>query len=261
MKIISILVFLGFCAMGSMAELGGFRLLQYDDDSRATTDIDNTIFNFSGPTFPNGTPLAYWREDVQKWADGQVVGFKDGYYFVRWDDKPARMESYDSHFSGDRLQLNKLKRAASRVNDDPPSDSDSEDFVQFWENGTRVRSKNYDGSISNGKIVNFNGNEYKVEWSNGKTAYFDDYDILEVVQLATKRQRYILVISIVDTIVTIGLLIVLWICVSRWRSRRKAQALGISAPDPELALDEEEDNHEEEIVDEEEMEKELPEIA
>ena len=253
-KIISVLVFLAFCAMGSMAEPRYSRLLPYDDDSRAITDIDNSVLTFSGPAFPNGTPLGYWREDAEEWVDGKVVGFKDGYYFVQWDDQPGRMESYDSHFSGDRLRLNSMKRAANRANDYPPSDSDSEDFVQFWEIGTPVRLKNKDGSFVNGEIVDFSGNEYRVDWYNCETSYYDDYDILEVVQLATQRQRTVLSISIVGTMAIMTSLIAAWIVVSRCRSRREKQALSISAPGPELALDEE-GNHEEK------NDKEIPEIA
>lgn len=253
-KIVSILVFLAFCAMGSMADLGDSRLLPYDDDSRAITDIDNSVLTSSGPAFPNGTPLGYWREDAEEWVDGKVVGFKDGYYFVQWDDQPGRMESYNSHFSGDRLRLNSMTRAANRANDYPPSDSDSEDFVQYWANGTPVRLKNKDGSFENGKIVDFSGNEYRVDWSNCETSYYDDYDILEVVQLATRRQRTVLSISIVGAIAIMASLIAIWIVVSRFRSRREKQTFGISAPDPELALDEG-DNHEEET------DKVIPEIA
>jgi len=261
MKFSLILMFLAFCVMGSVAELGesSTRLLQYDDDSRAidSDDIDNTIATTSGPAFPNGTPLGYWRDDEETWVDGKIVGFKDGYYYVRWDDKPGRTEAYDSHFSGDRLRLNSMKRAANRPNDNPPSGSGSVS-VQFWANGTPVRSKNSDGSTRVGRVSGFNGNDYTVEFSNGKTAYFDDYDMLPMVQMATQRQRFNLIVSIVGTIAIVILLVSLWSCTANCRGRGQAKASAIPAPDLDLDLDlDEEDNNDED----EETGKDLPPIA
>lgn len=239
MKILSIIMFLAFCAIVSLADMDDSRLLQYDDDGR-NVDADGSEGTTSGPAFPNGTPLGYWVESKGSWVDGSVVGFKDGFYYVKWDDKPGRLESYDSHFSGDRLKLDAMKRGASRVNDDPPTGQTG--FVQSWENGTPIRSKQRDGSFRVGTVKDFNekSNEYEVQFSDGKIEYYDDYDILPMVQLATARQRYILRVSIVGAIAGFISIIVLGICIRRCCCRRQTQATKATPTlDPELGLDEE----------------------
>eukprot|EP00535_Pseudo-nitzschia_heimii_P000707 CAMPEP_0197181476 /NCGR_PEP_ID=MMETSP1423-20130617/5750_1 /TAXON_ID=476441 /ORGANISM="Pseudo-nitzschia heimii, Strain UNC1101" /LENGTH=253 /DNA_ID=CAMNT_0042631731 /DNA_START=41 /DNA_END=802 /DNA_ORIENTATION=+ len=253
MKVLSILMFLAYCAMGSVAELDESRLLQYDDDSRVV-DVDNSEGTTSGPAFPNGTPVGYWVDETKGWVDGSVVGFKDGFYYVKWDDKPGRLEGYDSHFSGDRLRLDALSRGASRKNDDPPIAQIG--YFQSWENGTPVRFKQTDGTFRVGTVVDFDdkSNEYKVQFSDGETDYYDDYDILPIVQSATARQRYIVRVSIVGAIAGIILIILLWICVRRCCCRRQTQAAKATpAPDHELGLDEEDIQ--------EETNKDLPPVA
>lgn len=241
MNLLSIILFLAVCAMGSAAESKDSakftsvqRLLQYDDDSRVSTE-DSEGFT-SGPAFPNGTPLGYWVKSKNVWVDGSVVGFEDGSYFVQWDDKPGRLEAYDSHLAGDRLRLETMKVGASRANDDPPAAY--EEPVQGWADGTPVRYRDSDGKLRVGYVADFDKktSEYKVRFHDGKVEYYDDYDILPMVQSATSR----LWVSIVGAIAGFVLIILLWICVRCYcGKRRRARAQKTATPDPELGLDEE----------------------
>jgi len=157
------------------------RVLQLKDDDYVAPptvsngDLEDDGFeptsDFSG--LPKGTKVSYW--DAGVWVDGTVLGLQNGKYVVQWDDYYETVEYFDSHFSGDRLMLQKMAQYAKRTNDDPPADFvDSEDL---WPDGTPIAAKEgEDGSVKYGHITGYRNGEYKISYSDGSSFYMDDFD-------------------------------------------------------------------------------------
>jgi len=128
------------------------------------------------------------------------------------------LESFSSHFSGDRLQLEKMERDALRETDDPPTNVyDSDDL---WEVGTpvaRIRTDN--GLYVTGKIVRYRNGEYKVEFSDGDVMWYDDFsEVLNMVIQAENppKRGWMFYVGII----VLALFLLIGICILTYALRR-----------------------------------------
>jgi len=163
---------------------GNFNSGDFNDDktvvsssqSRPTSTSTGGFFNAAGgPGFPNGSPVSYYDRGV--WIDGTVVDFRDGKYVIQWDntgDDDSNLEYFDSHYSGDRLELEKMVEAAKRLTNDPPTDYVNSDDI--WAIGTLVAGRDANGKILYGRISGYRNAEFKITYMDGSTEYIDDFD-------------------------------------------------------------------------------------
>ena len=197
----------------------GVKDMKYtDDDSEPPTPKQESYP--SGPSFPNDTKMSYWHTTQARWINGRVIGFVDGEYLVQWENDGYKheLESFSSHFSGDRLQLEKMERDALRETDDPPTNVyDSDDL---WEIGTpvaRIRTDN--GLYVTGKIVRYRNGEYKVEFSDGDVMWYDDFsEVLNMVIQAENppKRGWMFYVGII----VLALFLLVGICILTYALRR-----------------------------------------